>query len=325
MQPAAVSPLPAGTVIGTYCIVELLGEGGMGRIYEAEHTKLGRRVALKMLRPEFATNQVAVARFFAEAHAVNRIVHDNIIEITDFFEEPGGDYYYIMELLRGVDLAVELAKLGVMPIPRAIGICAQVASALAAVHAAGIIHRDLKPDNIYLVERHGWRDYVKLIDFGVAKLTDVDSQVIQVGTTAQGMVVGTPEYMSPEQAAGQAIDHRTDIYALGVILYELVTGNLPFRGANFGEYVVQHMTVAPVPPSRVGGVPHEILPALDALILQMLAKNANVRPATMAVVEERLHAIYEEVAPPESTDRRSGTFSAATASGAFPVVRPRSD
>ncbi|MDB4958628.1 MAG: serine/threonine protein kinase, partial [Myxococcales bacterium] len=168
----ASEPLPAGTLIGSYRILDLLGEGGMGRIYVAEHVKLGRRVAIKMLRAELVSNSVAVARFFAEARAVNRISHENIVEITDFLEQPGGDNCIVMELLKGEDLSQRLLRKQTMPLSRVLDIAAQTASALAAVHQAGIIHRDLKPDNIFLIERGGSSDVVKLLDFGVAKLSD---------------------------------------------------------------------------------------------------------------------------------------------------------
>src|SRR5262249_26251690 len=149
----------------------VLGEGGMGRVYVGEHIKLGRRVAVKMLRAEYATNPAAVSRFFAEARAVNRISHENIVEITDFLEKPGGDNCYIMELLRGEDLGRRLLENRFQPLAIVVDIGAQIASALAAVHAAGIIHRDLKPDNIFLTERRGRPNFVKLLDFGVAKLS----------------------------------------------------------------------------------------------------------------------------------------------------------
>jgi serine/threonine-protein kinase len=237
-----VDGLPAGTVIGGYRILELLGEGGMGRVYVAEHIKLGRRVAMKVLKTELATNVNAVSRFFAEARAVNRISHDHIVEITDFLEKSGGYNCYIMELLRGEDLGLRLLRAEPPSLATSVEIAIQIASALGAVHAAGIVHRDLKPDNIFLIERSGSRNYVKLLDFGVAKLIDPFDTGIATHTTAAGQIIGTPEYMSPEQAGGQVVDHRTDIYALGVILYELVTGQLPFKAKSFGELVIKHMT-----------------------------------------------------------------------------------
>jgi eukaryotic-like serine/threonine-protein kinase len=272
------SPVRApGTVLGSYRLLEVLGEGGMGVVYRAEHVRLGRRVALKMLRPEYSSDAHAVRRFFTEARAVNKIRDENIVEISDFIETPGGDNYYIMELLEGQSLAAAMAGGEILALPRAIGIMAYVASALEAVHFAGIIHRDLKPENVFLIERGGQRDFVKLLDFGVAKLAG-SADLISIHRTASGMVLGTPEYMSPEQASGKAVDSRTDLYSFGVMLFELVTGRLPFTGADFGELVVAHRTRSPVVPSSIEKLPHEVPPELDELILACLAKNPDDRP-----------------------------------------------
>jgi eukaryotic-like serine/threonine-protein kinase len=281
-----------GTVLGSYRLLEVLGEGGMGVVYLAEHTRLGRRVALKTLRADFAGNPQAVRRFFGEARAVNKIRHHNIVEITDFVEEAGGDNYYIMELLRGKPLSSVIDNEGVQPLPRSVGIMAQVARALQAVHDAGIIHRDLKPDNVFLIDRSGQPDFVKLLDFGVAKLIDA-VESIAVHSTAAGAILGTPEYMSPEQASGKVVDHRTDIYSFGVLLYELVTGVLPLRGANFGELVVKHLTVTPIAPSRVQGLPHVVPPELEDTILACMEKDEASRPERIDTVADQLEAIAE--------------------------------
>jgi serine/threonine-protein kinase len=211
-------------VLGSYRLLEQIGQGGMGNVFVAEHVKLGRRVALKMLRSEFTHNPEAVRRFFAEARAVNRISHDNIIEVSDFIESERGRSFYIMELLSGCDLRAVKERDGALPIGRALGIAIQVCRGLGAAHDAGIVHRDLKPDNIFLTERGGRRDFVKLLDFGVAKLLDDGPDGGMRFRTSAGVVVGTPEYMSPEQASGDPADHRSDIYAVGVILFEMVTG-----------------------------------------------------------------------------------------------------
>ena len=281
-----------GTVLGSYRLIEVLGEGGMGVVYLAEHMRLGRRVALKTLRSDFAENPQAVRRFFGEARAVNKIRHQNIVEITDFVEEAGGDNYYIMELLRGKPLSHVIDNEGVQPLARSIGIMAQVARALQAVHDAGIIHRDLKPDNVFLIERSGQPDFVKLLDFGVAKLVDTADN-IGVHSTAAGAILGTPEYMSPEQASGKVVDHRTDIYSFGILLYELVTGVLPLRGANFGEMVVKHLTITAVPPSRVQHLPHVVPPELEDVILACMEKEENGRPDRIDIVADQLEAIAE--------------------------------
>jgi serine/threonine protein kinase len=293
---------PPMSVVGAYRLLSLLGEGGMGRVYLAEHVKLGRRVALKMLRSEFANNPNAVRRFFDEARAVNQIRHDNIIEVTDFVEGVGGgESYFIMELLVGTDLA-QLQINGPLPMRRVLHVARQVCSALAAAHDAGIVHRDLKPENVFIVNRGGDTDFVKLLDFGVAKLTDPLHSV--QGQTQAGAILGTPEYMSPEQAGGTAVDHRTDIYAFGVILYELVAGRRPFNGQSFGEYVIAHLSVAPTPPSQLTSTTQPVPEALEALILQCLAKPPAARPQTMKAVGERLQAIEANLDSEKAAVRR---------------------
>ena len=282
-----------GTVLGSYRLIDVLGEGGMGVVYLAEHTRLGRRVAIKMLRSEYSNNPSAVHRFFAEARAVNKICHQNIVEITDFVEHPGADNYYIMELLQGSSLAKLIDGQPRLPLARSAGIMTQIARALEAVHEAGIVHRDLKPDNVFLIERAGQKDFVKLLDFGVAKLGE-QTEGIALHRTAAGAILGTPEYMSPEQASGKSVDYRTDLYAFGVMLYELVTGVLPLTGTSFGELVVKHLTVAPTPPSRVKDLPHEIPATLEDLILACLAKDPGDRPDHIRTVITRLEAIADD-------------------------------
>jgi len=276
-----------GTVLGTYRLIELLAEGGMGRVYLAEHTRLGRKVALKLLRSEYANNAPAIKRFFREARTVNDINHENIIEITDFFEKEGGNNYYIMELLKGQDLTDVLKKAGALPVPRTIDIALQICKALTAVHASGVIHRDLKPDNIFLTERGGQKDFVKLLDFGVAKLMDVQDGM-PVHKTGIGAILGTPQYMSPEQASAKPVDQRTDIYSLGVILYEMVTGRVPLSAETYGEMVIKHLTVTPPSPSELRDLPQGIPGEFEELIMQCLEKNPNKRPADMAEIETRL-------------------------------------
>jgi serine/threonine protein kinase len=301
-----VASLPPGTMVGNYRVIDLLGHGGMGHVYVAEHIKLGRLVAIKKLRGELASNPIAVARFFAEARAVNRISHENIVEITDLLEQPGGDNFIIMELLKGEDLGQRLRRTRALPLLRALDIVAQTASALAAVHRAGMIHRDLKPDNIFLIERRGSSDFVKVLDFGVAKLTDVDGRGgIAVHTTAAGQIIGTPEYMSPEQASGAPVDYRTDIYALGVILYEMITGALPFQAKNFGELMIKHMAAPVTLPALQPGLPHGVQSARDDLLLDLLAKDPNDRPRSMDDVELRIRALLDTMELPLAPKKRT--------------------
>jgi len=284
---------PPGTAIGSYRIVQMIGEGGMGRVYLAEHVKLGRRVALKMLRGEYASNAVAVKRFFREARAVNQIQHENIVEITDFIEEEGGDNYYIMELIQGRSLADLLEGESAIPVSRALGIAVQACETLAAVHAAGIVHRDLKPDNIFLTEKGGRKDFVKLLDFGVAKLVD-SGEGVPIHETAAGAILGTPEYMSPEQAGGRKVDFRSDIYSFGVIMYEMVCGTKPHRGKSYGELVIQHMTITPTRPSKLKDAPQVIPRALEDLIMRCLAKEPEKRPSDMGEIGAFLRKLSKD-------------------------------
>ncbi len=291
-DPAAVEMPRPGTELGGYRIISLLGEGGMGCVYLAEHMRLGRRVALKMLRPQCAANPVNLERFFSEAKAVNQIAHEHIIEITDFVDDQASKFY-IMEVLEGLSLFELLTLEGVPALGRTLRIAIQMCEGLHAAHQAGVVHRDLKPANIFLTTRAGQRDFVKLLDFGIAKLTDVpDGESLH--KTAAGVLLGTPDYMSPEQAGGLAtIDRRSDVYSLGVILYEMVTGQRPFQAKSCAELLVKHMSESPVSPAEVTGRPHHLPPALTELILDCLAKDPAGRPQTMAMLSCRLTAILE--------------------------------
>ncbi|HET6151140.1 MAG TPA: serine/threonine-protein kinase [Polyangia bacterium] len=284
---------PVGTTLGSYRLLEQIGVGGMGRVFVAEHVRLGRKVALKLLRSEYSGNIEAVKRFFAEARAVNRINHENIIEVSDFIENPGGASYYIMELLHGTLLRTLQDREGPLPLPRAINIALQVCRGVGAAHDAGVIHRDLKPDNIFLIERDGRRDFVKLLDFGVAKLSDATLEDASTFKTSAGIVVGTPDYMAPEQALGNAVDHRCDLYSLGVILFEMVAGRLPFVARTAREVMVQHMTATPPRPSQLNPA-YNIPVELEDLILDCLRKEPQERPANIKEVEQRLQLILDD-------------------------------
>ena len=260
-------------VLGTYRLMELLGKGGMGYVYRAEHTKLGREVALKLLRADYARRRDAVSRFFQEAKTVNRVRHRNIVDVTDFVELDDGTTFIIMEFLRGSSLG-KWSRSGV-DLPRALAVLVQICDGLGAAHAVGVIHRDLKPDNVIVVPTSDGAELVKLLDFGVAKLVNRDDEDVGFQTQA-GSVIGTPAYMSPEQAGGMAVDQRSDIYSLGAIMYELFCGQPLFRGRSFGEYVRKHLTEQPVPPRQTKGG-EQLDPALEALITRCLAKDPNDR------------------------------------------------
>jgi serine/threonine-protein kinase len=276
-----------GRVLGSYRILALLGEGGMGRVYEAEHTMLGRKVALKLLRPEYAVRRDAVHRFFQEARAVNTIGHQNIVDVTDFVELETGETFIIMELLRGRDLGDLQRELPMpMPLHRAMQIALQVCDGLEAAHRSGIIHRDLKPDNIFVLNDSARAASVKLLDFGVAKLQG-EAAASSSYQTAAGSVIGTPAYMSPEQASGLTVDNRSDIYSLGAILYELFTGHPVFRARSFGEFVIKHMNHAPIPPRELENAP-KIPTALERVILRCLEKDPIQRYQSVSELRDDL-------------------------------------
>jgi eukaryotic-like serine/threonine-protein kinase len=269
-----------GATIGNYRVVAKLGEGGMGAVYLAEHPLIGKKVALKVLHEEYAANQDVITRFFNEAKAVNDIGHPNIVDIIDYgvVQTPHGVafVYFIMEFLAGESLAQVIQREAPLPPERALHIAMQVADALAASHAKGIVHRDLKPDNIYLLQRARERDFVKVLDFGIAKLTGEQGGSRRTRT---GIVMGTPAYMSPEQCEGRGnIDHRTDIYALGILLYEMITGRVPFVGEGYGEVLVQHLTKVPARPSTIRGV---IPASVEAIVMKALEKPPEARFQTM--------------------------------------------
>ncbi len=282
-----------GASLGVYKLLDVLGEGGMGRVFLAEHSLLGRKVAIKVLRSEYATDPFVVKRFFAEARTVNQISHDNIVEITDFVDGDDGTSFIVMEYLQGQSLG-ELLQRGPVGIVRAVRIARQIASALGAVHAVGIVHRDLKPDNVFLIDRPSAPDFVKLLDFGAAKL---NPKVVPGSMKTQARtLIGTPQYMSPEQAAAAPLDHRSDIYALGVVLYELVTGGNPFSAADTWSVIRRQITLEPDQPETVVTMVPPC-PDLNDLIMRCLNKDVDERPQSMEEVEGVLRSIDHSLTP----------------------------
>ena len=281
--PPEPDPLLGQILAGRYLIQRKLGEGGMGAVYLATHNVLEKQVALKVLHGEFARKPDLVERFMQEAKAASRIRHENVIDISDFGHTPEGLVFFAMELLKGHDLHEEIARARLagqlLPWERSKKIFLQICAALSAAHALGIIHRDLKPENIYLVEFLGEPDFVKLLDFGIAKLTEVADGDRKL--TRTGMLFGTPEYMSPEQARGDPPDHRVDIYAMGCILFQLVTGRVPFEAENFMGVLSLHLVQPPpeIPPEVFDsiGAPRALAQVID----QALAKDRNQRFATI--------------------------------------------
>ncbi len=277
-----------GTTAGNYRILDKLSDGGMGAVYRAEHTMLGRLVAIKVLLPELTHNREIVNRFFNEAKATTAINHPGIVEVFDFGYLESGFAYLVMELLHGMTLAKRIKLRGSMPEGEAAAVLRGVCSGLAAAHDKGIIHRDLKPDNLFLISdpdaASGER--LKILDFGIAKLTDLGSAH---AATKTGAVMGTPTYMSPEQCRGSGtVDARADIYSLGCIFYQLLTGRPPFAMEGAGEVIGMHLYVQPQPPSRVQlGISADT----DALVMAMLAKDPASRPQSARDLAQHLAGI----------------------------------
>jgi len=265
---------------GRYRILGVVGQGGMGTVYEAEQLVLSRRVAVKVLHRAQKGRRESVERFQREARAASSIGHPNICEIYDVGRLSDGRPYMVMELLRGTTLADRIDAEGALPIRDCVDIMMQALSALVAAHDKAIIHRDIKPENVFLAERVGCPAVVKILDFGIHKTRDEDS----LSLTRDGTIMGTPYYMAPEQARGDAIDHRIDLFACGVMLYEMVTGRRPFEGDDYHALMRSILHDAPTPPSTFRS---DIPEALDTIIRRALEKDPSLRypNATAFLVE----------------------------------------
>jgi serine/threonine-protein kinase len=264
---------PGELVEGKYRIVRLIGEGGMGAVYEGENVRINRRVAIKVLHAAFAGNADVVKRFEREAQAAGRIGNDHILEVLDLGDLPNGDFFMVMEFLEGEELGKRIKARGRMTPRELAPIARQALTGLAAAHAAGIIHRDLKPDNIFLLrEKAGTTDFVKIIDFGISKFQPLNNEMKMTQT---GAVMGTPYYMSPEQAHGSAeVDARSDLYAFGVILYESVTGSVPFDASTFNQLLFKIVLSEPAPVLQLAP---ELDPAFATLIEKAMARDTGQR------------------------------------------------
>lgn len=270
-------PLVGAVLAGRYVVKKRIGEGGMGLVYEGLHRDIDKQVAIKVLRDDLSRRPDVVARFRQEAKSASRIGHENIVDISDFGETTRGASYFVMEFLDGEDLANVLGREVTVGAERACAIVLQCCRALSATHAKGIVHRDIKPENIFLTKREGVADFVKIVDFGIAKMSDIETDGAPGRKlTKTGMIFGTPEYMSPEQAAGKELDHRVDVYALGIILYECLAGRVPFEGDTFMGVLTQHL-FAELPPIKEMNPNAKVTPELELVIRKALAKDPDDR------------------------------------------------
>ena len=296
-------PLIGRTLPGGYVILELVGIGGMGRVYRAEQSALGRTVAVKIIHPHLVGEENAAARFITEARAASRLNHPNSVAVIDFGKTSDGQLYLVMEFLRGRDLARVAYEEGPLAFRRIVNILKQVLAALSEAHHIEIIHRDLKPENIILEPMRTGGDFVKVVDFGLAKMR---AESEKPSITSPGIVCGTPEYMSPEQGRGDPLDARSDLYAVGVIFYQLLTGRLPFEAESPTQVVLMHLTKQPADPRRVA--PDRSIPdALAEVALFALAKDPNQRFSNADEFSETLSDSLSQVEGPASMVRSPAT------------------
>ena len=306
------APLEPGDRVGAFRLVERLGAGGMGEVFLAEHETIGRHVALKVLHADHLRNPRMHERFAREARLAARVRHPNVVEVTELLALPDGRPYMAMEYVAGSDAATVAAR--GMNLARFVELAAQMADALAAAHAAGVVHRDLKPANV-LVTDDG---RVKLLDFGVARLVGGEDDRL----TQTGQIMATPSYMSPEQATGEPVDARGDLYSLGVILWELCVGRRPFEGRSFGDFVLLHATQPPLPPSQAGQrqLEEQIPPALDAIVLRCLQKRPEQRFASAAELRAALLELARPAALPSPRPWPFAVVAAVAAAAALAAL-----
>jgi serine/threonine protein kinase len=272
---------------GQFQILQKIGSGGMGAVYKAAQPAMNRMVAVKILHPKLASRKDLVSRFRREARAMSHLSHPNTVKVYLYGELEDGSLYIVMEYLEGRNLNQVVRKDGPLSVERAIPVLVQVCGALEEAHLQGIVHRDLKPENIFLSTNGGLKDYPKVLDFGLAKVTERELRPGSIMLTQEGMVFGTPEFMSPEQAQGKVLDARSDIYSLATILYEVLTGKLPFDAKTPMEYIQLHVMKAPIPlDERIAG--KTFPPGLGDVLARALAKKPEARYPSSAAFAEAL-------------------------------------
>jgi len=302
-------------VAGQFRIVEKIGKGGMGAVYKAEQPDMNRYVAIKILHSRYLSRSDLVSRFRREARAMSQLSHPNTARVFLYGQLDDGACYFVMEHLVGQNLAQLVRAEGAMEPKRAMRIMIQVCSALEEAHQAGIVHRDLKPENVFITTQGGIRDFPKVLDFGLAKVTERQMRPGSMVLTQQGMVFGTPEFMSPEQAHGKTLDARSDIYSLGIILYELLTGKLPFDAKQPIEYIQLHVNATPIPLSE-RRADTTFPPGLEEVLMAALAKKPEERYASAAEFAAALDSVLQAEAG------EGGPISLPTPIPAVPVPVP---
>ncbi|HWN66040.1 MAG TPA: serine/threonine-protein kinase, partial [Haliangium sp.] len=310
-----------------YHVLEIVGRGGMGVVYKVEHLRMGKVAAMKVLHPEYSRDAEVEERFRREAEAVSRLTHPNTVQVFDFGTASGA-LYLIMEYVRGPDLNTLIKRDGPMPFERAAPMLAQICAALAEAHALGVVHRDLKPENVLITRTHRGRDFVKILDFGLAKISEHDDRP---DVTDRGAIIGTPYYMSPEQIRGEPVDTRTDVYALGSMMYRLLTGTYAFAAGTPMGVLTKHLTDPLQPPSQ--RVPElGISPRLDAIVARSMAKDRDARYPTIGAMLDDIEATYLELADASTAPApaleipETSSWQGRTTSGQMrPLTRDESD
>jgi serine/threonine protein kinase len=300
----APEKLVGKTLADRYRLTRPIGSGGMGTVFLGEHVLIHKPIAVKVLSPDYSSKTEEVERFLQEARAASRIRQENVVDITDFGISREGHVFLVMEYLEGEDLATTSEREGALPWRRAVRMISQIAEALAAAHAQGVIHRDMKPENCFRIRRGGDPDFIKVLDFGIAKIIEEDYDYDQPSNTGSGLL-GTPEYVAPELVRGIRPDHRVDIYAVGVIFYRLLTGKLPIQGDSFMATLTAHLMEPPKPPSQVA--PEAQIPAaIEAVVMHALEKEQDRRHPTIAEFIRELNGAVAAIDGPAAQEKRRG-------------------